>query len=559
MGTILRPLFGREARKRRGSPLVSLPIAYSMRHHFSYVLIAAAFAATLAAPCFAEGGDAVGRFEIARFQVEGNTLLDEPFLDQLLAPHTGKAQDFGDVQRALEALEAAYRKRGFSVVKVVLPEQELNQGVVRMQVLETRIGGVRVEGNKSFDAANIRASLPGLREGQTPNLTRVSSSLKLANENPAKKTTLQLQAGEREDEVNAVIKVVDEKPWRIGASLDNSGNRITGKTQLTTQFQHANVGGRDHVVSLQYTTTVEHPSQVNVYGAGYHVPLYGLGDSVDLYASYSDVDTGSVLVGINTLQVSGKGTVVGARYNHNLRRVGDYESALIFGIDHKAYRSSVLFIGNQFGDDVTVHPLSLTYAGAWSGPDSTLGYGAAVIHNLRGGSHGRSADFTAVRAGANPDYRVLRLNAGYTKALPNDWQARLVFAAQLSPDALVPGEQFGAGGQSTVRGFSEREGSGDSGQLLNAEVYTPNLCGSMQVAALQCRALAFYDTAHVRRHNPQPGDPYARASIGSLGLGLRMNVDKTMTLQMDVGRVTDGGVGRSAGDSRLHVKLAVSY
>src|SRR5690606_14128665 len=123
----------------------------------------------------------------------------------------------------------------------------------------------------------------GLREGETPNLARISKSLKLANENSAKKTTLRLQAAAREDEIDAVVRVDEEKPWRIGASIDNSGNRTTGKTLFTTQFQHANVGGRDHVLSLQYTTTIEHPEQISVYGAGYHIPLYALGDSIDLF------------------------------------------------------------------------------------------------------------------------------------------------------------------------------------------------------------------------------------------------------------------------------------
>src|SRR5690606_16662828 len=104
----------------------------------------------------------------------------------------------------------------------------------------TRIGKVQLEGNRQFDDANVRASLPGLREGETPNLTRISNSLKLANQNPAKKTTLRLQAGQRDEEVDAVVKIDEEKPWQIGASIDNSGNDTTGKSLLTTQFRHAN-------------------------------------------------------------------------------------------------------------------------------------------------------------------------------------------------------------------------------------------------------------------------------------------------------------------------------
>jgi hypothetical protein len=37
----------------------------------------------------------------------------------------GEKREFRDVERAIAALESAYRKRGFSLVKVILPEQEL--------------------------------------------------------------------------------------------------------------------------------------------------------------------------------------------------------------------------------------------------------------------------------------------------------------------------------------------------------------------------------------------------------------------------------------------------
>jgi hemolysin activation/secretion protein len=69
---------------------------------------------------------------------------------------------------ALEALEAAYRERGYNVVTVELPEQELNGGVVQLRVVETKIGRVSVKNNQYFDEANIRRSLPALQEGSRP-------------------------------------------------------------------------------------------------------------------------------------------------------------------------------------------------------------------------------------------------------------------------------------------------------------------------------------------------------------------------------------------------------
>ncbi|WP_194723201.1 ShlB/FhaC/HecB family hemolysin secretion/activation protein [Noviherbaspirillum malthae] len=520
--------------------------------------LAGAALTACAVTCHAAEEDAIGRFEISRFDVAGNTLLAQPRIDRILAPYTGKSRNFGDVQQALEALEAAYHAIGYHVVQVALPEQELNQGVVRLQVIETRLGKIRVEGNLHHDDVNIRRSVPGLREGMPPDLGRVSSSLKLANENPAKKTTLQLQSGERDDEVDALLKVSDEKSWRVAALIDNSGNRTTGQTQLTTQLQYANVANADQVLSLQYTTTVQKPSQVSVYGIGYHIPFYALGDSMDLFASYSDVDSGSVLAGIVNLQVSGRGTILGARYNQNLRRTGDYESRLSYGIDYREYRNNVTVQGAQLGNDVTVHPLGITYGGTWTAGQSEFNFSITGMHNLPGGERGAQADFNRVRAGARAGYNILRYNANYVRALPGDWQMRLGFTGQQTADALVPGEQFGAGGANTVRGFNERELSNDRGQLINAELYTSNLCGALTSIAAQCRALAFYDVAQVRRNDPLPGEQDS-ASIASVGLGMRMAVSRYMTMQLDYGRVVNAGVTQARGDSRVHVRIGLTY
>lgn len=532
-----------------------------MTHPLSH-LIVGSLLAVLTFPVSAadDAKNPIGRFDITRFEVEGNTLLAAPAIDQLLTPYTGKNRDFGDVQRALETLEGAYRQRGFNLVQVVLPEQELNQGVVHLKVVETRIGEISVEGNKFFDQDNVRRSLPGLRVGETPDIANISASLKVANENPAKKTSLQLQSGDKDDEIAAVLKVADEKTWSVGLNLDNSGDQRTGDTHIGMLYQNANVGGRDHLLSLQYTTTVEEPSQVSAYGVGYHIPLYAYGDSLDLYASYSDVDSGTISAGTFDLQVSGKGSVFGLRYNQNLKRVGDYESKLVYGMDYKAFKNNVELAGipDQLGNDVTVHPLSVGYVGTWTFPASEAGYYLAASHNIPGGESGSAADFNLARSGASDEYNILRYGANYVRVLSGDWQLRLNFNGQYTRDELIPGEQFGVGGANSVRGFHERDTANDYGYMTNVEVYTPNLCGDIQPTAIQCRALAFYDSAQVWRNHPLPGEQ-SQASIGSVGIGFRASMNKSFSTQIDYGQVVDASDTQAKGDKRLHVKVALSY
>jgi hemolysin activation/secretion protein len=520
-------------------------------------LVAGAFmAATVSAAAFAADTNSSLHFDINRFDVRGNTLLSAQAIDALTAPFVGRQRDFGDVMHALEALEAAYHARGYQLAHVDLPEQELDQGVVVLNVVQPKIGSVTIEGNKYFDNANIRNALPGLREGQTPDLTAVSKSLKLANENPAKKTVMTMKTGVQDDEVDATLSVVDEPIWSTTVNLDNTGSPSTGRTHAGVLLQNANVSGRDDVLSLQYTTTVEEPSRVSVYGIGYHLPLYALGDSIDLFASYSDVNAGTVTAGIFDLAVSGKGTMVGARYNQNLPTRGNYESKLIYGVDYKAYKNSVDLSGIDLGNDITVHPVSIGYLGTWTLANGEAGAGVTLLHNIPGGANGAQKDFTNARTDAVDDYTVLRFAGSLTQALPADWLARAIVNGQYTSDALIPGEQFGAGGATSVRGFDEREVSNDSGITGNFEIYSSPLCAN---SSWQCRVLAFYDTAYTTRNHALPGE-FRTISISSAGVGVRVQFRKNVDLQMDYGHVLHAEATETqTGDNRLHARLSLTF
>ena len=99
-------------------------------------------------------------FSIKSYVVTGNTILAQDEVLRLVAPFTGDKRVYGDIQKALEALEGAYRSRGFSAVQVFVPEQTLDTGSVKLGVIEAKIAAIKIEGHAFFDEANIRAALP---------------------------------------------------------------------------------------------------------------------------------------------------------------------------------------------------------------------------------------------------------------------------------------------------------------------------------------------------------------------------------------------------------------
>jgi len=487
-----------------------------------------------------EKPDAVPRFDIKGYRVEGNTIISEGNLESILSPFTGKERDFGDVQEALDALEQAYRDHGFSMVSVALPEQELDRGVVRLKVNENRLGKINIEGNRYFDQENIRRSLPELNQGETPNLNAVSRSLKIANENPAKKINLQLLNSDKENEIDATIAVKDETPWKIGITADNTGDKQTGRSRTGVLLQHANVFNRDHLLTLQYITSPEKMDKVSIYSLGYRVPLYSLGSSIDLIGAYSNVDSGTISAASNSMDVSGKGTILGIHYNQNLNRIGNYEHKLTLSLDYRAYENNVDFLGNQLGNNVTVHPVSLTYAGTLAVDKVNAGFYLTDLQNLPGRWDGRDTaeDIEKARPGAPRGYNIFRYGANLSYAIGADWQTRVQFNGQYTNDPLVPGEQYGIGGATTVRGFSEREFSNDQGYSGNVEIYTPDLSKLFGVNAFQSRLLMFYDRGYVSRKDPMPGDTVS-TEIAGIGPGLRITDGKRFAISVDCGFVVD--------------------
>ncbi len=495
-------------------------------------------------------------FGISSFAIDGNTLLSPGEIERAVAGFVGTKKDFGDIQRALESLEQVYRERGYGVVQVLLPEQDITRGVVRFRVIEPRVGKVLVEGNQNFDTANVLASLPVLRPGATPNSRHVARNLQMLAEHPTKQTTVLLRSGATDNEVDVTVKVTDEKPLKFVATLDNSGTTDTGRFRTGIALQHSNLFNRDHTLNLQYVTSPENPSKVTIYGGGYRVPLYGLSSSLDFFAGYSDVNSGT-LQGL--FNVSGSGTIMGARYSLYLPKLGEYEQKLAFGLDYRAFKNEVILAGVSLVPDITVSPTSIAYNGLWRMSNAEFGFYASYAQNLfAGGNDGADINFKASRAEATSNYRIWRAGVNYTHVFAKKWQVRAVVNGQYSDDALISGEQFGFGGPDSVRGFSIREVAGDKGYSASLEVYAPEMGVKFGWKDAKARLLAFYDAGTTGRNSIQPGESFGQSG-GSVGVGARVSAGKNLSLRVDWAQVIDAAGNQAKGDQMLNATLAIQF
>ena len=505
------------------------------------------------------------RIEVRGFNVTGATLLDADTVQAVLAPFRGQ-RTLSDLRRAAQALQARYVDAGFGAVVAYLPSQAIEDGVIGITVLEGRIAEVAVEGHRRSSAAQIRASLPTLREGETPRVRRIDGELQMANENPGRQVGVLLGPGKQPGEVRATVQVQESDPQRWQLNLDNSGNQRTGRYRASLGWQHADLTGHDDVVNVQVQTSPTASDAVAVLSGGYRYPLPGWLSALDVFAAYNDVDGGTSTTPAGDLNFAGRGRVAGARWTRYLPRLGEFDQRLMVSLEQRAYLNQCSITGlpagacGAAGESVTVHPLTIEWAtqrgGDWSaGGNVSLSYNAGL-----GGRYGDAAQFEAVRPGAPKHYAVLRGGGSVTLPVLEDWSFTARANGQWAMQPLVPGEQFGLGGSFTVRGYEEREITGDSGLLAGVELGAPRLDFGRTTLPMTLQLLAFGDAGTARNRNLAAcNGTQLRCTLVSAGLGARLGVGAHVQTRLYVATALEDGANTARGDWRAHFSLNASF
>jgi len=382
--------------------------------------------------------------------------------------------------------------------------------------------------------------------------------------------------------VDAKVTVVDHNPLRFLATLDNTGTALTGHWRTGVAVQHANLFGLDHVGTLAYATTPDGPSgqNLNVYSVGYRVPVYALGDSVDFIYGRSSVNTPSsspTLGGV--LGFTGKGETWGLRYNHFLGRAGETSSKLVFGLDHRKIDSRCDVNGQPIAYTgptppvsacvpYTTTPFGITYMGQRDGVDQALAYNIGLLRNFASGSRftnldGRTDRYSYLTPGnrsTRDGFMIARGGATLLQGFDSGWQVRVAGNAQLTNTPLVSSEQFSLTGASAVRGFDERAVAADSGLVLNAELYTPELAPRIGLPG-NLRGLVFVDAGYGANRKAAGTYLPNHTNVASTGVGTRYTWSRDFSLRLDVARVFESGTSftEKRGDWRAHLSAMLAF
>ena len=184
-------------------------------------------------PSSALPADETVRFPIAKVVLE-NESGRFYFLRHIARDYEGRKLSLKEINEAVGKMNRELMQRGFSTSRVVIPEQNLSEGTLRLVLQVGRIHSVRfADGSDTLYTYNL---FP-FREGDVLNVRDIEQGLEQAKRLPSQDIIVKLLPAREPQMTDLVITVTRGKNVYGTISLDDSGLKDTGKLQL-----YGNVG-----------------------------------------------------------------------------------------------------------------------------------------------------------------------------------------------------------------------------------------------------------------------------------------------------------------------------
>lgn len=500
----------------------------------------------------AEKAEAADKFDIFEYQVEGNTVLPVGKVEEAVYPFLGEAKTVEDAEKARAALEKAFHAAGYLTVFVNIPEQEVNAGLVRLEVQEGQVERLKVVGAKYNSLGKIKARVGEFAEGHVPYFPNVQKQIAAVNATQDRVVAPVLRPSKTPGKVEVDLKVDDKLPFHGGIELNNRYSPNTTESRLSGSMRYDNLWQLDHSISVGFQVTPEDTDETKVLSATYVIPNDG--DYWALYGVLSKSDVSAV----GDVSVIGNGNIFGMRFIHPLPGVESYNHSLTLGVDYKDFKETTELQGSDgFNTPIAYMPFYIGYDGTYTTSSSSTKLSLGVTLSVRGLGNDEQ-EFADKRFLARPNFSYLRTELKHTQRFYKNWELIAAVAGQVTGDSLISNEQFSIGGLDTVRGYLESNSLGDHGVNANLELRTPPLQKYVSDKISNLYALAFYDYGHARVRDPLPTQT-SSFNLASAGLGLHLKGYHGLFAEVDYAKALRDAGQIEDGDDRWHVRIGYDW
>jgi hemolysin activation/secretion protein len=485
---------------------------------------------------------------IREYRVEGSKRLPRLTVEEAVYPYLGPGRTTDDVESARVALEKAYHDLGFQTVSVVVPQQDPRRGVVRLEVVEGKVGRLRVNGARFFLPSRIKSEVPSLAEGNVPDMKKVEKEIVALNRLSDRRVAPDLRAGVEPGTVDIDLNVEDKNPLHGSLELNNRYSANTTALRLNGSISHGNLYQLGHTGGLSFQVAPENTDDARVF-SGYYLARVSGGVSLMLQGTKQDSDV-STLGGAASI---GRGHTVGLQAMFDLPSEDNFYQTLSLGLDYKNFSEDIVIGKDTISSPIEYWPISANYGATWLAEKAFTEANATLAFHLRGLGSGEK-DYANKRYNADGSFVILRGDLAHTRDLADDSQLFGKMQYQIGSQPLVNNEQISGGGLGTVRGYLESTALGDNGIFGTVEWRSRSIIGKTEskpgTTPNEWRFHTFADAGLLGMYDPLPGQQ-KRFGLASAGAGTRFKLKDHYNGSLDIAVPFIGQTDAQAGDIRV--------
>lgn len=469
------------------------------------------------------------KIPIERIEIIGNTVLSPETLLPITQPLEGREISFEELVQAADAITQLYLEAGYITSLATLPEQDILNGVVQIQVIEGSLSDIQIEGLERLRARYIRSRLQ--RGISTPlNVNDLEEQLRLLRSDPLLENIRgRLQPGEMPGTSVLLVDVQEDSPWRIGLNVDNYAPPSLGSERLGVSLAYQNLSGWGDTLSANYDRSTTGGS--SIWDLGYRLPVNAMDGTLSLRAVFDDNE---VTRGPFAGEIDGEVERYEVSFRQPLVRTLREEFALSAGF---SYRDGQTFLGEvpvgfgtgpdpdtgisrtsvfKFGQDYTRRDLQ----GAWA-LRSQFSIGTGLFDATNNGGDVPDSQFFSWLGQIQ---RVQRLSPDNLLIIQTD--------LQLTPDSLLSSEQFVIGGGQSLRGYRQNVRAGDNGFRFSIEDRI-TLIRDEEANYAVLQVAPFADMGAVWNNPDNPNDLNDQNFLAGAGLGLLLQPVSGFNIRLD--------------------------
>ncbi|MGV8842163.1 MAG: ShlB/FhaC/HecB family hemolysin secretion/activation protein [Pseudomonas sp.] len=420
-------------------------------------------------PSTVSPGGAVVVVQAVRFT--GNSVISQDALQTALGDVAGRSFDLAGLRGLAERTSDLYHASGFPFARAILPPQDLQQGVLRIEIIEGRYGLVQAESEDVALALQATPFLSRLQPGTVIESTALERSSLLLDDLPGIKTAPLIRPGTQTGTGDLMVQVSRDERVTGDVGLDNAGSRYTGQIRARANLNINSPFMLGDQISIR---TLVSDEQLWLGSLGYSRPLGSSG----LRGNVSYSHTSYVLAKeFADLHANGTAKVTSAGLSYPLVRSQKTNLTLIGAYQAKDLKDNQDSINTHESKSSESVPIALQFDHRDSAGGGGITYGSVAWTpgNLQLDSGLSAVDANNTRGSFNKfNLDVVRL-----QSLPADFSLMGRLSLQAADQNLDSSEKMILGGAGGVRAYPTGEASGDEGVLAqlelryNAGAYTP--------------------------------------------------------------------------------------